>query len=264
MNKSRTCIGLLGLGMCASLGSCASAGPDSNPENVGETTVGTVQQAFTGPLVYNAVGDDDGVVTSWCPQSTPFLLGTGGEALASLGFERLVPADAAPPNRTDVRSFGEVGNVTARAVCSDVGGVEWVGTSSTGNLTVTCPSGTVATGGGAICTGGGRLFRSRPSPDSDGSKPTGWRSSCTSGSIKAYAICVSEDDGFNTCRTERVDSSGTATVNCPVNRTAVSAGGYCGGSSYLFSLKLDSANLSWTKAACAGGSTSVHAYAVCC
>jgi hypothetical protein len=60
---------------------------------------------------------------------------------------------------------------------------------------VTCPAGTVATGGGGFAIGNQLLFMSRPNPQTGA--PTGWQvgggaaTSTASGTVSSYAVCAS-------------------------------------------------------------------------
>lgn len=229
-------------------------------------SIASVGEAITPAFVRaQVIGFSPTVLT--CPSSTGFLLGAGGLAPKNVGLQTIEPLPSTNPTHVSVHNGGPLNN-TAEAVCSNVAGTRKSVSSSTSEAVVTCPTGQVAVGGGGDCDGSGRLYRSRPSPDDPGSTPRGWAAGCTSGPATAFAICVPEsvDDTFASCRTERVDSSGTGaiSVNCPANFTAISAGGYCGDNHFLYRLDLNN-DLSGARAQCFGsGSTSVHAYAVCC
>jgi hypothetical protein len=250
-----------GLVFGLSLYGCGGAG---DLDATGEETIGSLEEALSSPIFEHAKVTSTTTATLDCPDDKPWLLGTAAEASANTSLKTVVPVSGFPTGLfVDSGMTGAA--ATAEGVCSNAMGIRFTESSSTGQKVASCPSGMVAVGGGGECEGSGRLFRSRPSPDTDGSKPTGWAAACTSGPVIARAICVWEDMNFDftSCRTERVDGVGTATVSCPANRTAVSAGGYCGNNTPLFHLDLNS-SLTTAKAACRGFSSNVHAYAVCC
>ncbi|HKO53160.1 MAG TPA: hypothetical protein VJV79_35870 [Polyangiaceae bacterium] len=247
-----------------SLSGCGAAGDlDSMEEN----SLGSVAEALSTPAYEHVQLSAVGSVTLKCPSDKPWLLGTGAQAPASPALKVIDPMGGLAPTSLFVDSGATGGTTTAEGVCSNALGLELIGSSSTGEKTVMCGEGKVAVGGGGDCEGGGRLYRSRPSPDTDGSKPKGWAAGCTSGAVETYAICAWESMNFDfsSCRTERKDGVGTVSVDCPANRTALSAGGYCGDNRPLFSLNLNT-DLSGAKVGCQGLSPSVpvHAYVVCC
>jgi hypothetical protein len=202
-----------------------------------------------------------------CPDDKPWVLGTGALAVAGIGLQAVVPepgvgSDDAGLGTSTVRvEGGGAGTAKAYAVCSDAMGSVLSDTSTTNNNVVACEVGMIAVGGGGECVGGGRLFRSRPLPDTPGSKPTGWRASCSSGSTATYAICISEE--FGSCHYERVSDIGNALAICPSGQKAVSAGGYCNSAQGLLSLELDP-ELTRVNVACVEPNTDVNAYVICC
>ena len=247
------------------LSGCGAAG---DPDLVEDDQLGSVRQALVRPH-FELVTDTEphGTAVAFCGGNTMHALGAGGEVPASLGMRLVVPGDDGRDEGNWVWATAQAGTTTARTVCSDAPRTIFEGPSPIGDRTVGCPSGMIAVGGGATCWDDGKLYRSRPSPATDGSKPTGWRASCTSGDITTYAVCVEEDDKFDftDCHTEVAKSKGSATVECPANHTAVTAGGYCGGGVGLFNMKL-SPDLSTVKIGCQGLSSNktANAYAVCC
>jgi hypothetical protein len=227
-----------------------------------EGPLGTVEEALTPAFeLVERSGVGEAIVT--CPSDKRFVLGTGGETPANPGLQTIKPLEPTNPMRLMVTSGIATGN-TAKAVCSNVPGTRKSASSTTTTKVVMCPEGEVAVGGGGDCDGDGMLYRSRPSPDDDGSTPRGWAAGCTSGPVQTYAICVDEDvaDEFASCRTERVDGPGSVQVSCPVNFTALSIGGYCGDNRPIFDLDIRP-DLKGGKVSCFGASRA-HAYAVCC
>ncbi len=206
-----------------------------------------------------------------CPADKPWVLGTGAQGIAGVGFQAVVPEPSDEPDDSGLGTNtvrvegGTAGTTKAYAVCSEVMGIRISGSSSPGSRTFTaeCGSGMVTIGGGGECTEGEKLVRSRPVPDTDGSTPTGWMASCTTGLVTTYAMCIMED--FKDCHTERVDTIGSALVGCPAGQTAMTAGAYCGGGDPqgLLSMEL-SPDLTRVSIACVESTASVFAYAICC
>jgi hypothetical protein len=263
MKTVRWCWGFtLGLSLCG----CGVAGDLESFE--AEGSIGSVEEALRAPEFERVSASrfspaaGIGRVKVECSGDFPYLLGTA--ALAEGTLSRIEPGGARP---TDLEIEAAVDDqekkFTAEAVCSDANGELFHAPSSTGERTRECPSGMIAVGGGALCHGSGRLYRSRPSPDDDGSTPTGWAAGCTTGSIDTYAICVEKAVGydFRGCRTERKDGTGSVEVDCPASASAVSAGGYCGGKTPLSSMDLSA---SGATVKCNDRSASVHGYVVCC
>lgn len=221
-----------------------------------EASIGTAEEALQEPLFYRVEGGGFAECRDF-----DYLLGTAAIASSNAGLTRIVPGGGIP---VDLQVAAGGTFAAAEGVCSDANGDLRVASSSTGTKTVPCPEGKIAVGGGGACHSG-KLFRSRPSPDADGSEPVGWAAGCTSGPVDAYVICIEQEVGFDfrNCTTQRKDAIGTASLLCPDDTTAISAGGYCSGNTPLTAVNLHD-SLSGAKAQCQSSSASVHAYVVCC
>src|SRR5690606_18601141 len=109
-----------------------------------------------------------------------------------------------------------------------------------------------------------KLFRSRPNPDGNGSIPTGWRASCTSGAVTAVAHCAwtAMNFDFTSCRTRRATTTNSTTqVNCNAGELAIGRGGYCGGGKRL-NLLSNNFTLVNAVSGCSGSGSTNNAYAV--
>ena len=236
---------------------CGAA--DLDPIEV-EASVGTAEEAeeeLQKPHFYRVYGNGFAECHDF-----DYLLGTAGFSITNAGLTRIVPRGGIPVE-LEVEAWGGT-QVTAEGVCSEALGDMRFGQSLTGTQTVSCQDGQVAVGGGGFCHSG-KLYRSRPDPDNDESEPHGWAVGCTSGPVDAYVICRDRENvfDFKNCKTQRKDSTGSATLVCPSNTKAISAGGYCGGNTPLTALNLHN-TLTGAKVQCQSSSASVHAYVVCC
>lgn len=220
-----------GTGIALALSACvASTGEDLDlPGGAEEEPIGTVREALTKPQFHGKWGQSS-IVT--CPGSHPHALGSGAQNVGNGEDLRRISYPAS--SQVEARAAaGTLTDVWAYAICSNVAATTVTDADTDGSVTVTCPAGMIAVGGGGACaTSGKRLYRSRPTPDTHGSIPTGWTASCDGGTVLAYARCLDPDNvwDFTTCRTRRKDASNAVRgdVTCPSGQIASAIGGYCG------------------------------------
>lgn len=233
-------------------------------EGAGEESARAVRQALTTPQL-TGIWSSTSVAT--CPGSHPHALGSGaqtvgdGEDLGAIRYPTsgTVEAEAAAGVENDVWSY---------AICSNAAATTVSTFDSDGSATATCPSGKIAVGGGGVCSSSGaRLYRTRPSPDTAGSIPAGWTSSCNTGGVTAYARCIDPDATFDftSCRTRKSGATGARrVVTCPSGEVAVAVGGYCGTGNIWAIGSGPGAGIDEGTVWCDTSTGTVNAYAICC
>jgi hypothetical protein len=231
-------------------------------EGIDTEPVASVSQALTAAEL-DLVDENDNMTL--CSGDTPFLIGSG--AVAN-GFAALYPlagfAGLDPYGTRAVAASGS--SIRTQAVCTNATTYSVHADDDDGEVAAYCTSDRIAVGGGGMCYDeGAKLYRSRPTPDTDGSEPLGWKASCTSGPVTAYALCVERDVNydFRDCRTRRYDATqGYAPVYCDAGSVAVSGGAYCGGSGNYIKESRLYYNLTSVSNKCS--KSTIHGYAVCC
>lgn len=232
-----------------------------------DEAISSVQQALVTPTFTGRWASTNSVT---CPSSYNKVMGTGARNISGGGD---LVRGAYPFSNETVNAMAAIGDTTeisTYAICTNAAGISTVWNyDSDGSATASCGSGKIAVGGGGLCqSDGARLYRTRPTPDTNGSVPTGWTASCNTGGAHAYARCVDPNSwyDFTSCRTKRTDAVAVrADAVCPSGKIAAAAGGYCGGGSDIWTVGSGSgAALSSTVVWCDETHVSVHAYAICC
>jgi len=249
-------------------GACSGNGQE---DPAAEENIDSVQQRLDLPTFQNVSNSGSGSATASCPGGSK-ALGRGALFSSSAGYNRIyitgpscpIP-DCNPPPMTQivVQRPNNTGSVRAVATCSETETLQYTASDSDGDKIVNCDDDEVAVGGGGVCDDtNAKLYRSRPSPDSNTSKPTGWRASCTSGKVTAQVTCVPEagDHDFSGCYTKRRDDDDAGeNISCASDEFAVGVGAYCGDGSYI-----DYMNMNGRDVAVGCRSNTIHAYAICC
>jgi len=257
---------MIGALIALTLSACvASTGEDFDTLGGSDAeAIGTVQEALTKPQFFGKWSSTS-IVT--CPGSHPHALGSGSQSVRtgedirrhSYPSSSQVEARASTGTPTDLHTY---------AICSNVAATTVTNADTDGSVTDTCPEGMIAVGGGGACaTGGKRMYRTRPSPDIDGSIPTGWTWSCDGGTVLAYARCLDPDNiwDFTTCRTQRNDASDTprGDIACPSGQIASAIGGYCGGGN-MWAIGSGGGDSLADGVVWCDARGNVNAYAICC
>ena len=262
--------GSIGTLVAASMGVFACVActvPLDDQGQLEDESIGSVQQALEQAEIERVqVVSGSGVVVAACPPELPRALGNSFSTAAQ-GLNALYYDGGFFPSEVVAEKPNLSGTVTVTSVCSNAFGLPRTKLESDGDAFANCFDGEVAVGGGGICsTASAKLYRSRPSPDVNGSEPTAWRASCTTGAVETWALCVDENFvyDFTQCRTKRVDkSSGVAQATCDIGDFVVTVGAYCASPSPGIAwtdIATDHTNAS---AVCLG-SGPIHLYAVCC
>lgn len=254
------------LGFSSVSAACMATTGDESGEH-DEPTLGTAHQALVAPKIrwsgdyFSYSGD----FTVPCPAGTPYALsGIVSEGDINKMYFDLNDADPVGVHvkspQTDFLMFG--------AVCSDYSAPYAITSSldSDGDHTTSCPSGWVAVGGGGICsTSSAKLTRSRPNPDTAGSEPTGWRATCSTGSVKSNVNCARKGTGhwdWDGCKIRKnvETNDNDSYVHCETGERMVALGSYCA-NGHLTGSSIQT-NLVGATAYCS--EVNMTAYAVCC
>lgn len=254
---------------CGLSAGCAVATSELDGE---EAKLGSVQQALIeAKIVRRSVEGGLGEADLLCPAATPFALSVGGGLHNSLGInQQTFDMNDGEPVGAHLRMTNTSVNNSpwVHAVCSDYNVPTTIPSyDSDGDKTASCPANYVAVGGGGHCeSSSARLTRSRPNPDTAGSEPTGWRATCSSGGVWAFANCAYKGGStwdWNGCKVRKstTTTSEVAYGDCNSGELVVAAGAYCGEGGFIEQMAVFS-NLTLTDAWCSTNTT--HAYAVCC
>jgi hypothetical protein len=136
-----------------------------------------------------------------------------------------------------------------------------------GHAQVTCPAGTIMTGGGFDAGSNMRVFNS--SPFGNGWQMSAYNGSLISGTVKAYAFCLSGTTGSSTNISASVNvaphSSGGTIVTCPSGKLATGGGFALSGPMQIYLNNRGSSSLTWNADADnnSGGTEHMTVFGIC-